>query len=473
MNVYSIWLEHWTCETGRRQDGWWSTRRTAIGWAGAVLCAAACYSVCAYADTQGQRSSDCWSQDHPAHAAAAMEGHRGWSAQTTRISQFTQSTTSIYIPSSATSVEGDRRRTGQCKGHANPTAQLPPGAGAPQPPVVQTHPWLKVVGGQLRRRGRVNTSGSLPPGTSTPQSPPIQTHPWLRVVGGQPRRRGRAAVAPRTPPDTPIVRTWAWKPTIGGQPRRRGRANTPRVFTSLPPVHDTPLTGMVAKRRGERQAIIARTGRGKSLIVIPIPTPAVVGYYVYANTGHADSVNFNTPVATIMSYGITTWTSFGLFFPSTWTFTVRPFNQYGINQNVDTTVTFTLDANGNDVSNIPASPTGLRALPLAGGSAKIEWSYLAISTAAKKPTGFNVYSSTGSTPNYSSPVATVPFSSGLFNAFSTTLTGLTNGTTYAVGVRAYNSTGQESNNVFVLVTADSVGPSPVIDLTITATNQAS
>ena len=473
MNVYSIWLEHWTCETGRRKTAGGPPEGPPSG---GLAPFSVLRPVTQSAPTRIRKGNGRATVGRrtilptPPLPWKVIEGgqprRRGLANSPKALPPFI----SPPQPHPWRVIVGGQVR---CKGHANPTAQLPPGAGAPQPPVVQTHPWLKVVGGQLRRRGRVNTSGSLPPGTSTPQSPPIQTHPWLRVVGGQPRRRGRAAVAPRTPPDTPIVRTWAWKPTIGGQPRRRGRANTPRVFTSLPPVHDTPLTGMVAKRRGERQAIIARTGRGKSLIVIPIPTPAVVGYYVYANTGHADSVNFNTPVATIMSYGITTWTSFGLFFPSTWTFTVRPFNQYGINQNVDTTVTFTLDANGNDVSNIPASPTGLRALPLAGGSAKIEWSYLAISTAAKKPTGFNVYSSTGSTPNYSSPVATVPFSSGLFNAFSTTLTGLTNGTTYAVGVRAYNSTGQESNNVFVLVTADSVGPSPVIDLTITATNQAS
>jgi hypothetical protein len=53
-------------------------------------------------------------------------------------------------------------------------------------------------------------------------------------------------------------------------------------------------------------------------------------------------------------------------------------------------VTVVLDAAGRDVTNRPAAPMGLRAIPLAGGRLKVEWACLPV-VGPKQPTGFHVY----------------------------------------------------------------------------------
>ena len=89
-------------------------------------------------------------------------------------------------------------------------------------------------------------------------------------------------------------------------------------------------------------------------------------------------------------------------------------------------------------------------------------------TALPVPTGFHVYIGNRSAPVYGSPAATVLYSSGPgtgANAFVCNLTGLTGGTTYQIGVRAYNAVAEEPNTSFVSVNADSAGPAPVDSLT--------
>ncbi len=103
-------------------------------------------------------------------------------------------------------------------------------------------------------------------------------------------------------------------------------------------------------------------------------------------------------------------------------------------------------------------------------SIKIEWSYLS-QIKAKNPAGFHVYLGTHGTPDYTTPVATVLFSTGIFNSFNTTLTGLTGGTTYSIAVRSYNSFGEEQNNNMIFVVAATAGPPAVSSLTVSLTNQ--
>jgi hypothetical protein len=100
-------------------------------------------------------------------------------------------------------------------------------------------------------------------------------------------------------------------------------------------------------------------------------------------------------------------------------------------------------------------------------SIKIEW-YYPTTRGAKTPTGFHVYQGTGGMPDYSTVAATVLYSTGFFNMFQAKLTGLTNGTAYTIGVRAYNASGEETNTTTVTVTADSTGPNPVDSLMATA-----
>jgi hypothetical protein len=194
--------------------------------------------------------------------------------------------------------------------------------------------------------------------------------------------------------------------------------------------------------------------------LIPVP---LEGFNVYSNAGMGP-INYNAPFATV--YGLT-WTSPPLTYPDTWRFGVRAFNQYGEEKNLDAAVTVILDGNGNDITLRPSAPVGLRSFALAGGAVRSEWAHPVVNRATV-PTGFNVYIGTGGVPNYGSPVATVLYSSAIANAFVCNLTGLTGGTTYQIGVRAYNAVAEEPNTSFVSVTADTAGPAPVDSLTASA-----
>jgi len=187
-----------------------------------------------------------------------------------------------------------------------------------------------------------------------------------------------------------------------------------------------------------------------------------VWYHVYANTGAGDPINYLSPVATIDGLD---WASVALSYPGDWRFGVRAFYYpAGLEeQNLDCEVELILDSNGNDITNRPAPPTGLRAIAAAGGNLKAEWGYKPPLITAQTPTGFQVYIGVGSL-SYTSPAMTVSYSSGIADTFAALLTGLTNGTTYTIGVRAYNATAEEPNTVTVTCTSDATGPSAVESL---------
>lgn len=191
-------------------------------------------------------------------------------------------------------------------------------------------------------------------------------------------------------------------------------------------------------------------------------------YYIYKNTGAGDPINYSTPAATVSDL---TWTSSTLSVPGTWSFGVRAFDTVSglVEQNLDCSVTVTLDTSGQDITNQPLPAVAIRAFPLAGGSVRLEWPY-PILDRARAATGFNVYIGTGGTPDYASPAATVLFDVGIANSFACNLAGLIGGTTYAIGVRAFNAIAEEANTNTVAVTADSTGPSPVVQLTGIATS---
>ncbi len=156
-----------------------------------------------------------------------------------------------------------------------------------------------------------------------------------------------------------------------------------------------------------------------------------------------------------------------LAFPGTWRFGVRAFDSGGEEENLDCAITLILDASGNDISLRPAAPIGLRAFATAGGGIRVEWAYNTINPAVV-PTGFHVYTGTTGTPNYSIVRATVSFAASIAGTFVANLAGLSNGTTYTIGCRAYNAVTEEPNTNTVNCTADSTGPSAVVSLTATA-----
>lgn len=154
--------------------------------------------------------------------------------------------------------------------------------------------------------------------------------------------------------------------------------------------------------------------------------------------------------------------------PGTWRFAVRAANQYGEEQNLDCMVEVILDADGNDITNRPLPPVGLRAIAIPNGSIRVEWSGQFLGPAAKAPTSYLVYMTPGTVPSYGEPAATVPASSGLFGIFSAVLAGGLDEQTYAIAVRASNAWGVEPNTQFVTVEAEVSGP-PVPVAALTAT----
>lgn len=146
---------------------------------------------------------------------------------------------------------------------------------------------------------------------------------------------------------------------------------------------------------------------------------------------------------------------------------MRAFDTGGEEENLDCALTLILSSSGLDVSQQPAPPFGLRAFPTANGGIRVEWAYNTINPKVI-PTGFHVYIGTGGTPSYAIPAATVSFATAIAATFVANLTGLSSGTTYTIGVRAYNAVTEEPNTNTVNCTADSTGPSAVVSLTAMA-----
>jgi hypothetical protein len=240
------------------------------------------------------------------------------------------------------------------------------------------------------------------------------------------------------------------------------------VPTGVSSTTATPFGGTSVMSPVRRRGRPAFPRRGSAAYGPTAEAIAVLGgglaYHVYANTGVGDPINYATPIATVSG---TAWTSGALAAPGTWSFGIRAFDGNGEEQNLDCAVTIVLDGNGNDITNRPMPPVGLRAFATPNASIRVEWFYPPTS-GAKAPTGFDVYCTAGDFVSYASPAATVAFNTGFQNAFVCNLTSLSGGQIYSIGVRAYNTCGAETNTVVVSVTADASGPAAVDSLTATA-----
>jgi hypothetical protein len=192
----------------------------------------------------------------------------------------------------------------------------------------------------------------------------------------------------------------------------------------------------------------------------------LAAYHIYGNTGAADPINYSSVLATT---GLLSWTPPPLSAPGTWRFGVRAFDPITSleEQNLDCAITIVLNSSAADITQQPKAPTALRAFARAGGTIRVEWAYNTINP-SPVPTGFHVYIGTGGTPSYITPAATVSFQAAIAGSFMTDLTGLSGGTVYTVGVRAFNSTAEEQNTVTANCTALVTGPAAVVSLTATA-----
>ncbi len=203
-----------------------------------------------------------------------------------------------------------------------------------------------------------------------------------------------------------------------------------------------------------------------TLTPTPTPPPANVGYHVYSNQGLGDPIDYEHPAATV--YG-TIYQTQGLEFPGTWKFAVRAFDTVTEMEeaNVDATVTIVLGPTGTNASALPSAPVGLLAVPGSAGSIRLHWTY---PSNAYIPTGFHVYLGTSGSPDYSTVVSTKLATDYSVNPqYSCLLSGLTDGTTYAIGVRAYNGAGEEANTTYVSARAVIAGPGAVTSFSISTT----
>lgn len=190
-------------------------------------------------------------------------------------------------------------------------------------------------------------------------------------------------------------------------------------------------------------------------------------YHIYANDGNGGPVDYTTAVATVDGL---TYSPAALGAPSDNTFAVRASDtDSGLEEtNTDVRVRIVIDGAGADISGLPNPPVHLAAHAAAGGAASVDWAYSPAGQGGR-PTGFHVWLAAGGTVDYESPpAATVSYTGSILGPwlFTAGLAGLTDGTLYTVGVRAYNGSGTEANTDTVQVTGKSSGPAEVDNLSI-------
>lgn len=179
-------------------------------------------------------------------------------------------------------------------------------------------------------------------------------------------------------------------------------------------------------------------------------------YRIYKNDGAGGPVDYGTIVATTSSL---TYQPSALGLSSDNIFAVRTYDTVSTleDKNTDARVRITVDGSGNDVTNRPKAPSGLTARATAAGGCKVEWAYDPNGQLGA-PTSFKVWLTSGGSVNYAAaPAATVTYAAGT-PVFVASLTGLSDGVAYSVGVRATNASGDETNTVSVSVTGDSTAP---------------
>ncbi len=358
-----------------------------------------------------------------------------------------------------------------------------PGQAAPLVPIApvrwaQRQRWRSSIGGPLplpiawsiardsaprRRRG----AGRIWVAQTGGETPVV--HPWsvLQVAGRRPPRRGRVLILLGfAPPPAATVSLVPTRLVRDPQPRCRRVAGSTWLERFASPAGPPAIPFVVPTRPARDAQPSRRRLPGLARIIHWPPAGAhlapPVWYHVYANRGVGDPINYATPVATVQGL---TWTSSPLSYAGDWKFAVRAFYYpNGLEeQNLDCAIEVILDANGNDITNRPAPPTGVRAIAVKGGNIKVEWSYPNPASAAKTPTGFHIYEGVGSV-NYSLPIATVSYGASIADVWTATITGLTSGTSYTFGVRAYNAVAEEPNTATVTCTSDASGPGPVQSL---------
>lgn len=197
---------------------------------------------------------------------------------------------------------------------------------------------------------------------------------------------------------------------------------------------------------------------------MPLPVTPVISYRIFANDGAGGPVNYASPIATVSGL---TYTGSALAHGSNTILAVRSYDSANSidDMNMHVRQTILINSSGVNVTSVPTSPVGVTARTRAGGQAAVEWMFSPLS--APIPTGFHVYMNSGSTVNFSlSPVATVPWAQRR-RTYGAVLSGLSDGVTYAFGVRAYNSIADDGNTVSTTAIGAVNAPLPIPSISST------
>jgi hypothetical protein len=188
-------------------------------------------------------------------------------------------------------------------------------------------------------------------------------------------------------------------------------------------------------------------------------------YQIYSNGGSGGPVDYSNPIATVTG---TSYSTGPLSVSSAYCFAVRAMDTTTglLETNTQANVWLRLDASGNDIGQIPSAPFAQVARATSGGGCLIVWSYLGTARAIA-PAAFLIYLTPGSTPNLTSPVATVPFQLGISN-YSFQLGGLLDGVTYTVSIVSQGASGATSIATSATVVGDSTPPGDIDSLTAVA-----
>lgn len=195
-----------------------------------------------------------------------------------------------------------------------------------------------------------------------------------------------------------------------------------------------------------------------------MPIVGAPTYNVYKNDGAGGPVDYTTIVATTSS---NTYSPAALATPSDNTFAIRAVKSSLEDLNQDVFVRIIIDSSGADITGRPSSPGLVTARPGSSGTAIITWVHN--HRLGGKPTGFKIWVSSGSISYGSTPTTTTPFVDGQL-VYLVAVSGLSDGVTYNVAVRATNATADDPNTTTATVVGDAVGPPTVDSFTATLTD---
>jgi hypothetical protein len=184
-------------------------------------------------------------------------------------------------------------------------------------------------------------------------------------------------------------------------------------------------------------------------------------YRVFVNNLAGGPIDYSTPLATVA--GLSHVTA-ALPLSAAARFAVRAFDTVsGLEEkNTDATVSITLDAAGVDVSGVPPAVENVAAVAGQSGEVVVTWTWRVIPGLAV-PTSFSIWATAGGSVNYAVAAnATKTYVPGL-TTYQSTITGLTAGAIYSLGVRAVNAAGTETGTESASLTIPGTTPPEAVD----------